>query len=99
VNSGPAAAQGLAVRLSPSESRQRARIGAHASWAATADPSARTAPGRAAARRTLDARLCEQYGLDPGGDDFAKRLEHARRAYFAKLALRGATARRKAAGR
>jgi hypothetical protein len=56
------------------------RIGAFESWARTKDRSARTAPGRA----KFLARF-EHYA-DP---------EAARKAYFRRLALRSAEARRK----
>lgn len=70
-----------------------ARLAAHESWARTADPSARTAP----ARRALLERFEQQ--VDPDGvltpAERARRAEHARRAYFTRLALRSAQARRK----
>ena len=61
------------------------RIGAHESWARTADRSARTAPARAA----LEAKFLEEAGGDP------VRAEHLKRAYYARLALRSAQARRR----
>jgi hypothetical protein len=64
-----------------------ARLAAHTSWAATTDRAARTAPARAA----LEARFLEQAGGDP------VRAEHLRKAHFARLALKSAQARRKAA--
>src|SRR3712207_4452641 len=70
-----------------------ARLAAHESWADTADPSARTAP----ARRALLDRFERQ--VDPDGvlssADRARRAGHARKAYFTRLALRSAQARRK----
>jgi hypothetical protein len=70
-----------------------ARLAAHESWANTADPSARTAP----ARRALLDRFERQ--IDPDGvlspTERARRAGHARKAYFARLALRSAQARRK----
>src|SRR3712207_3322262 len=70
-----------------------ARLAAHESWANTADPSARTAP----ARRALLERFERQ--VDPDGvlpqPERARRAGHARKAYFARLALRSAHARRK----
>jgi hypothetical protein len=66
---------------------------AHESWANTADPSARTAP----ARRALLDRFERQ--VDPDGVlspvERARQAGHARKAYFARLALRSAQARRK----
>jgi hypothetical protein len=71
-----------------------ARLAAHESWANTADPSARTAP----ARRAMLDRFERQ--VDPDGvlapAERARRAGHARKAYFARLALRSAQARRKA---
>ncbi|WP_369134229.1 hypothetical protein [Modestobacter sp. I12A-02662] len=70
-----------------------ARLAAHESWANTADPSARTAP----ARRAMLDRFERQ--VDPDGVlspvERARRAGHARKAYFARLALRSAKARRK----
>ncbi len=70
-----------------------ARLAAHESWAQTVDPSARTAP----ARRALLDRFERQ--VDPDGmlspAERARRAGHARKAYFTRLALRSAQARRK----
>lgn len=71
----------------PTERKLRASIAAHESWANTENRSARTAP----ARRALDRKFLEQAGGDP------VRAEHLRRAYFQRLALKSARARRKAA--
>lgn len=72
-----------------------ARMGAHASWAATEDRSARTAP----ARRAMLDRFERQ--VDPNGlltaTERARRAESARRAYFSGLALKSVQSRRKAA--
>jgi hypothetical protein len=68
-----------------SESSLRARIAAHESWARTPDPTARTAPARAA----LDKKFLDEAGGDP------VRAEHLRKAYFARLSLTSAQARRK----
>jgi hypothetical protein len=64
--------------------RQIARLGAHVSWANTADRTARTAPARAA----LDAKFLAQAGGDP------VRAGHLRKAHFQRLALKSAAARR-----
>ncbi|WP_433506764.1 hypothetical protein ACQP04_09905 [Pseudonocardia halophobica] len=78
-----------------------ARIAAHTSWANTSDRSARTAPGRAAARAAMLDRFERE--IDPDGTmspaERALRAESARRAYFSRLALRSAQARRRRAGR
>jgi len=76
-------------------------MGAHASWARTADPKARTAAARKAALARFEREVDPTGVLDPA--DRARRAEHARRAYFAGLALKSAQARaerkrRKASG-
>ncbi len=75
----------------PAQRALIARIAAHHSWAKTADPTARTAP----ARRALLDRFERQ--VDPDGvlppAERARRAEHARKAYFTRLALRSAHAR------
>jgi hypothetical protein len=63
-------------------------IGAHVSWANTTDRAARTAPARAA----LEQKFLEQADGDP------VRAAHLRKAYFARLALKSAQARRKPKG-
>jgi hypothetical protein len=74
---------------------QRGRIGAHVSWARTADRAARTEPGR----KGFLARFERE--VDPDGvlseEERARRAEHARKAYMQKLALTSAARRRKAA--
>lgn len=76
-----------------SERRLAASIAAHESWAKTPDRSARTAPARAA----LLARF--ERDVDPDGlllaDERARRAEHARKAYFQRLALKSARSRRR----
>jgi hypothetical protein len=64
----------------------RGTIGAHVSWFNTVDRAARTAPARAA----LDQKFLDQADGDP------VRAAHLRKAYFARLALKSAQARRKA---
>jgi hypothetical protein len=66
-------------------------IGAHESWSRTEDRTARTANGR---RAFLDRFERE---VDPDGilspEERARRAEHARKAYFQRLALKSAQAR------
>jgi len=80
---------------SQNERALRAKIGAHASWANTPDPAARTAPARKAALDRFERQV------DPDGllipVERARRAEHARKVYFAGLALKSAQARRKKA--
>jgi len=69
------------------------RVGAHEKWAHCSDRSAATAP----ARRAFDDRFEKQ--VDPDGvldpAERARRAVHLRKAYFTRLALRSAQARRK----
>jgi len=64
-----------------------AQIAAETSWAKTLDRSARTAP----ARDAFGQRFLDEADGDP------VRAEHLRRAYFKRLQLRSAQARRKKA--
>jgi hypothetical protein len=68
-----------------SERSFRAKIAVHTSWANTADPTARTAPARAA----LEAKFLAEAGGDP------VRAGHLRRAHYARMALKSAQARRR----
>ena len=81
---------------SPAERTIRAQIAAHERWAKTPDRSAATAP----ARRGLEAKFERE--VDPDGRlspaERAKRVENARKAYYARLALKSAEARRRKAG-
>jgi hypothetical protein len=70
-----------------------ARLAAHESWANTADPSARTAPARRALLDRFEREVDPDGVLPPA--ERARRAGHARKAYFARLALRSAQARRK----
>ena len=74
------------------ERRLVASIAAHTSWAHTSDRSARTAN----ARTTFLDRFAHE--ADPEGKlapaERARRAEHLRKAYFARLALKSAQARR-----
>lgn len=64
--------------------QQLGSIGAHVSWANTIDRTARTAPARAA----LDRKFLDEADGDP------VRAAHLRKAYFQRLALKSAAARR-----
>jgi len=74
--------------LTPAERSLLGKVAVETSWANTQDRSARTAP----ARRARDAKFLEQASGDP------QRAEHLRRAYYARLALKSAKARRLRAG-
>jgi len=69
-----------------------ASIAAHESWANTSDRSARTAPARAALMAKFEREVDPDGVLPP--DERARRAEHKRRAYFQRLALKSAKARR-----
>ena len=85
--------------LTPTEHSIRARLGAHAAHSKH-DSRVLTTNARAKARANLDARLLGEIDPDNLLNDAerARRLEHARKAHFARLALQSAIARRKKAG-
>lgn len=68
-----------------SERELRARLAAHVSWAKTPNRAARTAKGRAA----FEQRFLDEADGDP------VRAAHLRKAYFLRLALKSAQARRR----
>ncbi len=80
------------MSLTPAERALRARIAAHTLHARITDPSAHTAP----ARRVFLSRFERE--VDPDGllpeDERHRRADHARKAYFARLAFASAKARR-----
>jgi hypothetical protein len=71
-----------------------ARIAAHERWARTADRSAATAACRKVFLDRFEAEVDPDGKLDPTVR--ARLAENKRRAYFQRLALRSAQARRKA---
>jgi hypothetical protein len=79
--------------LTPEQKSLRGRLAAHESWAATADPTARTAPARAAFLDRFEREVDPDGVLDPA--ERARRAEHAKKSYFLRLALRSAKARSK----
>ena len=74
--------------LTPHERSTRARIGAH-SLHAKRDSRVTSAPGRKAAADKLNTKLLEE--IDPQNElpeaERARRLHHARKAHFSRLAL------------
>lgn len=82
-----------ANRLTPSERTLCSQIGAHESWARTEDRSARTAPARKAMLDKFERQVDPDGKLTPA--ERAKRAENARKAYFSRLALKSAQARRR----
>ena len=79
--------------MTPEQRSLQARMAAHSLHARVANPAAHTAP----ARRAFLDRFERQ--VDPDGvlkpEERARRAEHARKAYFLKLALASAAARRR----
>lgn len=77
----------------PEQRALAARIAAHSKWATTPDYSAATAPARAAFLNRFE-REVDPEGVLPATER-ARRAEHAKKAYFSRLALKSAQARRK----
>jgi hypothetical protein len=80
--------------LTPAQRSLRARLAAHESWSRTADPAGRTANARRAALDRFERQVDPDGSLNPA--ERSRRAEHARKAYFTRLALKSAQARRKA---
>jgi hypothetical protein len=78
----------LMPELSPELRTLQARLAAHESWGHTEDRTARTANARKAFR--------DRFLTEAGGDP--KRAESLRRAFYARLALKSALARRRRGG-
>lgn len=77
--------------MTPAERALRGRIGAHISWANTADPSARTKPGRDAFLARFEREVDPEGVMDPA--ERTRRATHKRRAYMQDLALKSAKKR------
>jgi hypothetical protein len=75
---------------------QIGRIGAYTSWARTKDRAARTAPARKAMWDKFEQEVDPLGELTPA--ERVKRAEYARKAYFARLALLSAQARKRRGG-
>ena len=79
--------------MTPEQRSLQARMAAHSLHVRVANPAAHTAP----ARRAFLDRF--ERDVDPDGvlkpEERARRAEHARKAYFLKLALASAAARRR----
>jgi hypothetical protein len=80
------------MALTPTQRTLRARLAAHALHAGG---GTNTGPARAAFLSRFEREVDPDGTLDPA--ERARRSEHARKAYFARLALRSAQARTKAA--
>lgn len=78
--------------MSPEHRSLHARLAAHSLHARISDPAAHTAPARAAFLDRFEREVDPDGVLDPA--ERARRAEHAKKAYFARLALASAKARR-----
>ncbi len=85
----------MAAHDTPKNRALRARLGAHALHAKVTDPSAHTAPARQAFLDRFEREVDPEGVLPPA--QRARMAEHARKAYFTRLALVSAKARRKGA--
>lgn len=75
-----------------------ARIASHSRWAHCSDPAAATAPAREAFFARFEHDVDPERILTP--EERARRAEHAKKAYFLRLALKSAQVRSaKSAGR
>jgi hypothetical protein len=81
--------------MTPEQRRRRDRIAAHASWANTADRTARTSSGTKAFLDRFE-RQVDPEGVLPE-ETRAAMAKHARAAYMPWLAERSAAARRRKA--
>lgn len=81
----------------PSIRAMVARIAAHERWSRVEDRHAALAPARKAFADRFEREVDPEGKLDPR--ERAIRAEHARKAYFTRLALKSAQARRKKAKR
>ena len=82
--------------LTPAERSLRGQIAAHESWARTENRSARTEAARRAAEERFEREVDPDGTLTPA--ERTQRANHARKAYFARLALKSAQARRRRDG-
>jgi hypothetical protein len=79
------------AELTPDQRSLRARIAAHSLHAKVTDPAAHTAPARRAFADRFEREVDPDGTLEPG--ERARRAEHARKAYFSRLALKSAKVR------
>jgi hypothetical protein len=82
--------------LTPAERSLRGQIAANESWARTPDRPARTRAARQAMNEKFEREVDPDGTLLPA--ERAKRAENLRKAYFARLALKSAQARRNRSG-
>jgi hypothetical protein len=77
--------------LTPAQRVLRARLAAHASWAKTADRTARTKPAADAFMARFEREVDPDNLLEPA--ERLRRAESAKKAYFQRLALASSRAR------
>ena len=80
------------MALTPTERSLRGQLAAHTSWANTENRAGRTANARKAMLDKFERQVDPNGTLTPA--ERAQRAEHARKAYFKRLALKSAQARR-----
>jgi hypothetical protein len=78
--------------MTPEQRVQRARLGAHCSWARTRDPAARTAAARHESHITKFEREVDPDGVLPP-EERQRRARAAKSAYFTALAFRSSRVR------
>ncbi|MGP4009182.1 hypothetical protein [Streptomyces sp. 4N124] len=79
------------MALTSEQRRLRAAIAAHTLWANCPDRSAQTAPARTAFLQRFERQVDPDGTLAP--EERARRAEHARKAWFKRLALASSRAR------
>ncbi|GAB3663441.1 hypothetical protein GCM10027596_26610 [Nocardioides korecus] len=79
-----------------SDRRQIAKIAANARWARETDRSAATQAARDGMTRRFEREVDPDGALAP--DERARRVENARSAFYQRIALKSAQARRRKAG-
>jgi hypothetical protein len=77
--------------LTPEQRALRARLAAHTLHAKITDETAHTAPARKAFLDRFERQVDPDGTLKP--TERARRAEHAKKAYFARLALKSARSR------
>lgn len=77
--------------VTPAQLSLRGRLAAHASWANTADRTARTANGRAAARARFE-QMVDPDGTLPEAERIA-RAQQAQQAHMLRMSLKASQAR------
>lgn len=81
--------------MTPAERVLRGKLAAHESWGRTDNPSARTAPARQAFRDTFVEKADPRHELPEA--ERQRRAESLRKAFYTRLALASAKARRERA--